>query len=61
MNIKKINLTFIAMSLLVLFGFSGVASAANTPDLTQSITAGNTIYRYFRWDLELLLVRRHLP
>ncbi len=39
MNIKRINLAFISM-LLVLLSFSGVASAASTPDLTQSITAG---------------------
>ena len=39
MNIKTINTSLIVF-LLILFAFSGVASAANTPDLTQSITAG---------------------
>jgi hypothetical protein len=39
MNIKRFN-SAIAVSVLVVFAFTATASAANTPDLTQSITAG---------------------
>ena len=39
MNIKRINIS-IAISFFVAFALVGSASAANTPDLTQAITAG---------------------